>query len=153
MTDDDLLRELAAALAEAQDVPPGFLTSARELLAWRTVDAELAELVHDSLAGAGGGALLRSAGSGPRSLTFRAAGLTIDLDVDLGPGRTATALRGQVVPGAGSGRPAQVVVQPFGGDPVTAEVDDVGYFAVAPVPAAGRRFRLRCGPLVTPWID
>ena len=47
--DDELLfQDLTAAVAEVGDVPPEVRRTGRALFAWRTVDAELAELVQDS---------------------------------------------------------------------------------------------------------
>ena len=46
--DDRLLAELAAALDAADPVPARVLDAAKESFTWRTIDAELAELVFDS---------------------------------------------------------------------------------------------------------
>lgn len=43
--DRALLDRLAKALAAADPPPPDLVANARRLLAWRTVDAELAELL------------------------------------------------------------------------------------------------------------
>ena len=47
-TDDELLAELRAAIAEADLVTDRQREAARAAFTWRTVDAELAELLHDS---------------------------------------------------------------------------------------------------------
>ncbi|MFI7587575.1 hypothetical protein ACIB24_10925 [Spongisporangium articulatum] len=143
--DAALLAELAAALAETTDVPPGFARSGRDLFTFRTLDAELAELVEEAA-----GALVRStsgADEGPRTLTFRARDLLIDVDLDVHP----PALRGQLSSERGE-LPVEVVAEAVGAEPLPVPVDDVGYFAVAPFPFASGRFRLRCGGVVTPWI-
>ena len=62
-------------------------------------------------------------------------------------------LRGQLVTSAGRPVPPEVTVEAPASEPVTAPVDAVGYFEVVPFPFSGERFRLRCGEVVTPWID
>ena len=46
--DDALLAELAGILARVDPVPGEVTLAARSALAWRSMDAELAELLHDS---------------------------------------------------------------------------------------------------------
>jgi hypothetical protein len=81
-----------------------------------------------------------------RALTFTSASVTIELEIG------EDVLLGQLVPP----RPGAVEVQVVTGDVVTAEVDEVGGFAVRPLPPAS--FRLRCrtadgGDVLTGWID
>ena len=94
-TDDAvLLAELGRLLRTLDGPPPEVVQAGKELYAWRTVDAELAELVYDSLLD-DGPALVRSAGE-PRILSFRAGRLTIEVEVDeRAEGRR---LVGQLVP-------------------------------------------------------
>jgi hypothetical protein len=79
--DDDLLvAELGEALRE-DDVPPRMVAAAKDVYAWRTIDAELDLLSEDSAddleaAGARGTTSVRT-------LSFEAPSLTIE--VDLGP--------------------------------------------------------------------
>ncbi len=149
LDDDALLRELGAALAERPATPARVAAAGRELYTWRTVDAELAELVADSAADpVPAGALSRDVEPASRSLTFRSGGLTLDLDVERAP----DALRGQLRDD-GAGRPREVVVERVGAGPVTVAVDELGYFAVEDYPPAGARFRLRAGRVLTPWVD
>jgi len=153
---EELLRELGEALDERAGVPAGIAGAGRQLYAWRTVDAELSELVADSAAGAapaltrdpGGTGASAPAAAGPRSLTFRSARLTIELDLE----REPDALRGQLR-GTGPDLPRQLAVERVGAEPVTVAVDELGYFAVEEFPLAGVRFRLRAGSVVTPWVD
>jgi hypothetical protein len=46
--DDRLVEALRRALAEADEVPTEVVAAARAAWTWRTIDAELAALVHDS---------------------------------------------------------------------------------------------------------
>jgi hypothetical protein len=140
--DDELLRELGAALAEGDATPPSFAEAGRALFTWRTVDAELSELTYDSEVA---GTLVRADDYQRRSLTFRSAGLTVELDIEHNP----DAIRGQL---AGDEVPPSVTVEIVGGEPISAPVDEVGYFVVDSFAASGVRFRLRCGGVVTPWI-
>ncbi len=119
-----LLDELAVLLAADHEPPPDVLHAARESFIWRTVDAELAELTHDSLidhAAAG----IRSAG-GPRILTFEAAVSTIELEIDETPG--GRRLIGQLVPPG----PAELELHLADGSPGTrSSADELGRFVIA----------------------
>jgi hypothetical protein len=139
--DDDLIGELGAAVREDDAVPQGFRQIARDAYVWRTVDAELAQLAEDS---ALSGPVLRGdprdLDGGPRSLSFVAGALTIELEIH------PDAVRGQLVPA----QPGAVRVQldreetSDASETVAAQtipVDDVGWFVVSPVPAG--RFRLQ----------
>jgi len=145
-SDDDLVRELARAVAVHDPVPAELLVFAREAFTWRTVDAELAELVADSSAAAGAG--LR----GPadvRLLSFIVGEQQLDLELLVDGG--ARRLVGELTPG----RPALVVVEHAGGS-LTQDADELGRFLVTGVPAG--RLRVRCEPaggtpIVTPWLD
>ncbi len=144
MSDDDrLLADLGAAVRRAQEVPPEFLATARASYAWRTVDADLAALTYDSAAEP---ATTRAPAAGPRALTFASADLVVELEV--GP----DGCQGQLVPPG----PGRIEVHTAGGEVSVVEVDDVGYFAIRPVPAGW--FRLRCRPagggteVVTSWV-
>jgi len=142
--DDVLLRELGSALAERSAAPPSLAEAGRALYTWRTVDAELSELTHDSAEAAG--ALVRDDDYQRRSLTFRSASLTVEVDIERDP----DAIRGQLV---GAEVPPSVTIEIVGGEPLRTSVDEVGYFAFDSFTASGVRFRLRCGDVVTPWID
>jgi hypothetical protein len=148
MTDDDaLLAELAEAEWAARQVPNRILTAGRAAFAWRTVDAELAQLTSDSatgpeLAGAGSGT---RAGSGThRRLSFETDALTVEVEV------APEGLHGQVVPP----QPGTVELQQQDGAASTAAVDDVGWFTFAIAPVHLFRLRLRTrdgGQVVTEW--
>jgi hypothetical protein len=88
--DRRLEEELTAALSDP--LPPDVLNTVEELLTWRTVDAELAELLsmetHDPLSSG-----VRDAGT-VTTLTYRAGPVSVDLEIDA----DARLLRGQVLP-------------------------------------------------------
>ena len=146
----DLERELRRAVAQADPVPARLLDAAKGALAWRTIDADLAELVFDSLTDSDETALVR--GSGPaRMLTFQAGGLTIDLEVT-GPAGSR-GLTGQLTPPG----PARVEVRQ-GGRTRRTEADDLGRFTADGLQAGP--VSLRCHgaggtggpPVVTDWV-
>ncbi|MBB3674404.1 hypothetical protein [Modestobacter versicolor] len=146
LPDDELVRRLARAVAVHDPVPPELLAFAREAFTWRTVDAELAELVADSRETAGAG--LRGP-SDVRLLTFSAGDQQLDLEL-LVDGATRR-LVGELTPAG----PAHVVVEHAGGT-LTEDADELGRFLVAGVPPG--RIRVRCEPaggtaVVTPWLD
>lgn len=121
MTDDELVALLGEAVGEAvaedDAVSDRRRAAARGAFAWRSVDEELAELLHDSALEAG--AAVRSGTDGPRTLSFGGGGLTLELEVD-GDG-----LLGEVV---GGGDAASVALQRPGVDEVTTVVGAGGFF-------------------------
>ena len=130
--DEQLLAALGAALRAREAVPAGWIEMARTAYAWRTIDAELAELTRDSAAGLGASAPVRSEAAAVRSLTFSSAHLTIELEV------TGEGLFGQIIPP----REGTIEIQTPAGSAGPAGVDVMGCFYVDPVPAT--LFRLRC---------
>ncbi len=138
-TDDDgILDELAGMLGRVDPIPPQVTLAARSALAWRRMDADLAELLHDSALEAAAGAVTRSTAR-LRALTFEApSGLT--LEVEITPQVDRRLLIGQMVPPAA----ARLVVRHSGGA-ATVESDSLGRFRVEgvhPGPVS-----LRCEPL------
>jgi hypothetical protein len=125
MDNDSLLRALGDALRTPDPTPPDVLDAARAVYTWRTVDAEFAELVHDSrfetplLAG------LRAEEAELRTLSFAASGLTMELGV------SPVALLGLLVPSG----PAEVTLRLDGEAPTMVPVDEDGCFRIAPPPA------------------
>jgi hypothetical protein len=148
------LRELAEALKEPRTVPSDVVRAAYGAYAWRSLEAELAELTFDSRAENPALAGSRADRSGPRALTFAGDGLTIELEV--GP----SGVDGQLVPP----QSAEVSVMEEGGDVSVQVADDLGCFRIDPVPARPflvrvRRDRPAAGPalsvgrlLSTGWI-
>lgn len=121
--DDQLQELLAEALAAADPVPDHVVHAAKEAYTWRTIDAELAELVFDSanqeLAG------VRSSETA-RQVTFRAPGVEIEMMVMAEGTRR---LVGQLVP------PQQAVVELHYGDSVReTATDPLGRFSFVDVP-------------------
>ncbi|GAA4205176.1 hypothetical protein GCM10022252_65320 [Streptosporangium oxazolinicum] len=142
MSDDELEAELRRAIELFDPVPSHLQQIAVEAFTLRTLDAELAELVFDSLSGP---SQVRGEGQ-PRMLTFQGAGLTVDLEVTV----TATGGRvvGQLMP------PRHLEVEVLGGHPVTLAADDLGRFIYEDVPPGPFSLRCRLGDatVVTEWI-
>ncbi len=144
--EDDLRR----AVARFDPVPAELLAAAAEAFTWRTIDAELAGLVFDSLVDSDASSLVR----GPaerRLLSFQAGSLSIDLEV------TSTAsgrgLVGQLVPA----RQANVEIR-VADSAVATEADELGRFRAGPLPAGPMSLRcslVSAGPqaaVVTDWV-
>jgi len=131
--DDHLFASLTRALREAEDVPPRFVETGKAVFAWHSIDAELADLTYDSsLSEPEPVGAMRAQDASLRALTFATAELTIEVEI------TADAVFGQILPAqAGS-----VVVYLAGGPATEAPIDEMGFFAIRPLPAAS--FRLRC---------
>jgi hypothetical protein len=143
--DEELLALLQEALREAREVPPGFIAAGRSAYAWRGIDAELAQLTYDSEQDRDAVAGVRAEAASIRALTFTSPHLTIELEVG------EDALLGQLVP---TGQ-ATVEVLTQAGVTAGLPVDEVGCFAVTPIPATP--FRLRCrtaagASVMTGWI-
>lgn len=91
-SDDDLVGMLAEALRRIEPMPEHVADGVRAALAWRDVDAELAELSFDSLMAASG-----ARGDGAdRQLTFRAG--DVEIEVTVADGDPDGRLLGQLVP-------------------------------------------------------
>jgi hypothetical protein len=148
--DDRLIAELGAAVREAR-VPESFIHTGKAAFAWRTVDAELAELQLDSWLSEPEPAGYRREPSGrrdgaePRTLSFAARELSIEVEIH------PDAVRGQLVPA----QPGTVRVHD--GDAAVGDVpiDDVGWFVIEPVPAGRFRLHVRTAAgaaVITDWI-
>lgn len=143
MTSDDqedpLVEELRALFAQDDPVPPLVTETAKASLGWRRLDAELAELLSDSLdsnspALVRGGTVLRSVSfaAPPRSLDE----LTIDVEIH-GDGPQRIVL-GQLAPVTETTVEIQTAVD---AEPTEERSDRLGRFRA--VVAAGGSFRLR----------
>jgi len=149
--DDELEAELRGLAADREPVPGELLRAAVDAFAWRDIDAEIAELVYDSLLDADAASLVRGP-SEQRMVSFAAGGMTIDVEVTgAGPGRQVL---GQIAP------PQRAVVEiRYPGDTVTVEADELGRFRSGPLPHGPASLRLRPaagaeGPaIVTDWIS
>jgi hypothetical protein len=153
--DDDALEdELRLAAQLIDPVPPHLLHSAAGAFTWRTVDAELAELVFDSLVQEP--AVVRGTGE-PRLLTFQAAALTVEVEV-VAEG-AARRVIGRLVPASGQlARPAEVEIR-FGDRLLTVTADELGRFTATGPGAGPMRLRCRAGDdpgsalVVTEWVS
>ena len=143
-TDDELLQELAAVLAEEQ-ADEHVIQAAEAAFSWRTVDADLLSLVLDSDAEPAVGVRGRHSGPGePRVLMFRGEQLAVEVEID------DAGIVGQLTPP----QPGHVTLVGPNGPGLAAQADEVGCFTL-PLPASGP-VRLDCrlgdGHFVTPWI-
>lgn len=148
--DTELEEELRRVVAQVEPIPAGLVEAAVGAFTWRTIDADLAELVFDSLVDHDEAALVRGTGQG-RMLSFRASSLTIDVEVT-GTGASRR-LVGQLVP------PQRASVDIRHGDnAVTVEADELGRFSAGSLQAGP--ISLRCRPhtesalptVVTDWV-
>ena len=105
---------------------------AKAAFAWRTIDADLAQLSYDSLDDEQTPLVTRTEDATVRALTFVAGRLTIELEI------TAASVLGQVVPA----QPGQLLLQIGTDRQETCAIDEIGCFVVEPVPAGP--FRLHC---------
>jgi hypothetical protein len=143
-SDDELLRELGAALREPP-VDEGVIRAAQAAFTWRTVDADLELLVLDAASGVAAGALVRSSGPGePRILAFHGERLSVEIEID------DAGIVGQLTPP----RPGQVTLMTADGPQVTAQADDIGCFAFPPPAAGPLRLDCRLGDdrFITEWV-
>ena len=147
--DDATAQALLAAVRAAQEehdpVPPDVLAAAKGSYAWRTIDAELAELVEDTALDALAGVRGTEA---PRLLTFLAGPATLMLEVT--SEGAARRVLGQVA-GAAAG---SVEVRHRDGR-VTVPCDALGRFEASDVPAGP--LSIGCavdgvGTVVTSWV-
>jgi hypothetical protein len=140
MTADDardlgLLDELRAIAGRADPVPQAAILAARSAIAWRTMDAELAELTYDSVLD-DSVAAVRS-GETTRLVTFEAGDAQIEIQVATAGDKRR--LVGQVVP------TRRGALEVHAGEAVRLEttVDALGRFAVEAVPAGPIRLLFR----------
>ena len=143
--DDALLAALQQALRARRAVPPEFVEAGRSAFAWHSIDAELAQLTYDSARASGHAPSTRAEAASIRALTFSSAHLTIELEV------TRDELLGQVTPT----QAGPIKIQAGAGAETGLPVDEIGCFAVEPIPASP--FRLRCRTadgtdVLTGWI-
>ena len=129
---DELLAALREALRAREAVPPHFVAAAKSAFAWRTIDSELAQLTYDSSRDPEYQPSLRAEAASIRALTFTSAHLTIEVEV------TRDSLLGQIIPA----QHGVVRIQPRDGTETTVPADEIGCFAIRPIPS--RPFRLYC---------
>jgi hypothetical protein len=141
--EDDLLEQLGTAVRWAGAPTPTMVAAGEAAFSWRTVDAELAALTHDSLAGES--VLVRSGDAAPRSLVFEGRQLSVELD------EGEDGLVGQLLPPA-SGE--VVLLGPAGEELAHAQIDELGCFCFESSAAGPVRLRCRTGSgaLLTDWF-
>lgn len=144
---DELLADLKFLASRLDPVPEAVKAAARASSTWQRIDAELAELVYDSVVD---DELVGVRGSGAaRQLTFRGPGGSVEVEV-VSAGRR---LQGQVLPA----REVDVEVRHRGGS-TTVRSDALGHFTAQGVPPGP--VSLRCGgggdgggaPTTTDWV-
>ena len=149
MDDDHLLQEIGQLLWPADPAPRESTLAARSTLAWRRLDASLAELRYDSTLDSPPLAGVASTATGWRALTFEAPeGLVIEVEVSAEHSRRA--LIGQIVPPS----PANVVLR-LPGEDLSLRADELGRFATGGLKAGP--LSLRCempegGAIETGWV-
>jgi hypothetical protein len=151
MNDETVLEELRGLFARVDRVPERLDEAARAAYTWRTVDAELAELMRDSAEADAGELALRGAATGPRLLSFESPRVAIEAEVTaVGPRRRR--LAGQIIPPV-----AATVVLEQGGVRLTAQADELGRFAFDGVGAGPARLRAALPDggmeIATPWTS
>ena len=150
MTDgiDRLEERLRRVATEADPVPDSVVAAARAAFTTRDLDAELAELVADSAVDEEP-VLTRSVLSDVRMLSFAAADVTVDVDVEPGPQTGTVLLHGMAVGAVGE----IVVVTP--GSRVPAAIDAHGRFESLAVMSGPVRLELTTADgrrLATSWV-
>jgi hypothetical protein len=144
--DDELLEALGEALRAREQVPEWFVETGKNAYAWHNIDAELAQLTYDSDSDRDRDLVtaVRSETASIRALTFTSARLSIELEVGEG------SLLGQIIPP----RAGTVETHTRAGV-TTSPVDEIGSFAVEPIPASPFRLRFRTTDdldVLTGWI-
>jgi hypothetical protein len=141
--DDDLLAQLRTAVGRAGRPTPTMIAAGEAAFSWRTVEAELAALTHDSLADES--VLVRSGAAVPRSLVFE--GRQVSVEMEEGD----DGLVGQVLPPT-SGEAA--LLGPDGEELAHAEIDGLGCFCFESSAAGPVRLRCRIGSraVLTDWF-
>ena len=146
----DLEEELRRVVAQIDSVPTALYEAAVGAFTWRTMDADLAELVFDSLVDQHDAALVRGS-THTRMLSFRASTVTIEIEVT-STGETRM-LVGQIVP------PQSATVDIRQGDSATTvEADELGRFTAGPLQAGPTSLRCSIGgdspqpSVATDWV-
>jgi hypothetical protein len=150
MTDKDATTEseLRAIFGHLDPVPQLLEDGARAAFTWRTVDAELAELMRDSAeAEEEAGSLVRG-GHGPRQLSFESPRLGIELEVTA-TGPRLRRVEGQLLPPAD----ATITFERPGEDGLTVQADELGRFVLDGLRAGVVRLHVALGgaQIAIPW--
>lgn len=142
ITDDELVEAIKAGLELNDPVPTSALEAAKAAFTWRTIDAELAELVYDSAESG----LVGVRGEAARQVTFRSPGVEIEVMVI---DERARRIVGQLVP------PQQATVEVHTSAGVREQgSDSLGRFSfegIAPGPVKLSVQTADGGTVVTEW--
>ena len=141
--DDQLLAALGGAVRARRAVPDAFVDMGKGAYAWHRIDAELAQLTYDS--GTVRVAAVRSETASVRGLSFASAYLSMELEV------AEDCLLGWVIPS----RAGTLEAQTGAGASTETTVDEIGCFAVDPIPASPFRLRFRATDgtdVLTGWV-
>jgi hypothetical protein len=142
--DEQLLAALREARKARQAVPSWFIETGKNAFAWHNIDAELAQLTYDSQGGRRAPAATRSETASIRALTFTSVRLRVEVEV------AEDTVMGQVIPSQGG----ILEIQTKAGIRTT-DVDEVGCFAIEPIPETSFRLRYRApdgADVLTGWI-
>lgn len=147
--DRNVEEEIRRAAARLDPVPPELRQAANDAFGFRDLDAELAELVFDSLLDAASATLVRSSGD-RRLVSFKTAELTIDIEVSRAGAERQ--VMGQIMPPG----PAAVEIRHRRGVSIV-DADELGRFSSAALVAGPLSLRVRQsgqpGPVVvTDWV-
>lgn len=144
MNEEELQNLLEKALEVADPVPDHVTEAAKAAYTWRTIDAELAELVYDS---EGQEPVGVRGGDATRQVTFRAPGIEVEIMV-IAEGRRR--LVGQLVP------PQEATVELRHGETVhDTATDRLGRFGFDSVPTGPVQVAVTTadgGRIVTDWM-
>jgi hypothetical protein len=146
--DERFESHLRAVTSEADAVPEHVVADAKALFALRDLDAELAQLVADSLVDEPA-VLTRALIADVRMLSFLCGDVTIELDVDTDPVTGRVSLHGAAVGVAGD------VVVVLTGHRVVSPLDQDGHFDLQLPTGGPLRLELTKpdgGRVTTPWI-
>jgi hypothetical protein len=138
--DETLVADLRRVLSAADPVPEHVALAARIAIEWGALEAELAELVHDSAVDE---PLLAVRGdAGPRELTFEAPDLTIEIEAEMESSEAGDSIRivGQLVPP----QAAHVAIR-IGDEVVPVRADERGRFAAVRLTPGPLSLRCRLG--------
>ena len=148
--DNSLEQELRRVAARLDPVPPEVVQAAIDAFSWRDIDAELAELVFDSLLEADQATLVRGS-PGQRLVSFKTPELTVDVEVTSTP--AGREVMGQITPP----QRATVEIRHSAGV-VSTDADELGRFRSASLPAGPMSLRLSPAAdsprpaVVTDWL-
>jgi hypothetical protein len=148
--DEQLMGLIKEATAAQDAVPDRVVEAAREAWTWRTVDAELVALLHDSTVDDDALAGVRGAGT-VRALSFGVGDHMIEVEISEDGERRR--LVGQVMPPPGPGE-RTIVVDRLDGGALELELDELGRFEADRLSAGLVRLRTTDveGRVVTEWV-